>query len=99
MKEQVMRSVTFRFVGDSIVVLTTAGMALACASLVACESRASTDEQVMATSQPAQIAINPLAGMEPRPPFDETRITPTETVGANDDRVPGRSTETVSSGQ
>ena len=78
-----MKSVMNCFVGESIVVLATAGMALVCASLVACESHASVGESARAAMQPTAVAVDPLAGLEPRPPFDETPITPVETVGAS----------------
>ena len=94
-----MRFATIRFLGDSFVVLTTVAMAFACASLVACGSHAPADEQVMATAQPTQVAINALEGMEPRPPLDETPITADETVGAKDDSYLGRMTAAALAGQ
>lgn len=90
---------TFRFVRRSSVVLVTAGLALLCASLVACESHVMLGEPVPAAAQPAQMAAYSLQGMEPMPPFDETPITPAETAGATDDRYLARLTNAVLVGQ
>lgn len=72
-----------RFMGDLSVAFATAGLALLCAPLVACDSRASVEAQVTPTVQPTRVAANPLRDLEPRPPLDETPITPMETVGAS----------------
>lgn len=72
-----------RFMGNLSVVLATAALALLCASLVACDSRASVAAQVTPTALPTRVAANPLRDLEPRQPLDELPITPMETVGAS----------------
>jgi hypothetical protein len=58
-------------------------LALLCASLTGCHSRAAV--MISATAMPPVVTgnSNPLAGMTPAQPIDERPITPMETVGAS----------------
>ena len=62
---------------------TAAAIALTCVSIAACQSRAAPEQQSAAAASPPSTAVNSLQGMEPAGPFDETPITPFETVGAS----------------
>jgi hypothetical protein len=73
----------YRFLGDLGDAFATAGPALLCAFMVACDSCASVEAQVTPTVQPTRVAANRLGEFESRPPSDEPPITPMETVGAS----------------
>jgi hypothetical protein len=55
-------------------------------SVAGCHSHAAASQPAMITSTTPPpvptVGANPLAGLSPSPPYDETLITPTETVGA-----------------
>jgi hypothetical protein len=72
-----------RFGRGSTFVTVTAGLALVCAALVACKSRGVAEAQAAPTGQPTIATIDPLQGLVPSPPFDETPITTFEAVGAS----------------
>ena len=62
---------------------TAAGIALTCFSIAACQSRAAPAQHDMTAASPPGITVSSLPAMEPAGPFDETPITPFETVGAS----------------
>jgi hypothetical protein len=72
----------YRLMGDLSVAFATAGPALLCASLIACDSRAFVEAHITPTVEPMRVAAKPLHDLEPRPPLDETPITQMETIGA-----------------
>jgi hypothetical protein len=63
--------------------LTAASIALTCASLAACQSRSAPAQNETAIVALPGTTVNSVQGMEPAGPFDETPITPYETVGAS----------------
>lgn len=68
---------------DSIAACAALGLMVASAALVACDSRTVAVEQARAPVKSMPAAFSRSDGMEPRPPFDETSITPVETAGAS----------------
>ena len=60
-----------------------AGVTLTCALLAACQSRSAPAQNETTVGGLPGTTVNSLQGMEPAGPFDETPITPYETVGAS----------------